>query len=173
MVRLLKSAINKRIIIGKIGAPHGVRGDVKVYPLTDFPDRFNNLKQVYINDNIYHIQYARPQDKYILMHFKNVDNREAIMKLTNQLLTVERTELMPLNPGEYYSFDIIGLSVFDTSDYKLGTITNILKTGSNDVYVVQMDDNQEILIPALKAVVCKIDLELGQMIIDRSRLEEF
>ena len=88
------------------------------------------------------------------------------MSLTGKLLTVDRSEAAPLNEGEYYTFDIIGLTVFDMSGNELGTVENVLRTGSNDVYQARRTDGGELLIPALKAVVKEIDVAGGRMVVD-------
>ena len=84
----------------------------------------------------------------------------------SRLLTVDRSEAAPLNEGEYYTFDIIGLTVFDMSGNELGTVENVLRTGSNDVYQARRTDGGELLIPALKAVVKEIDVPGGRMVVD-------
>ena len=92
--------------------------------------------------------------------------REQAMALTGRLLTVTREEAAPLAAGEFYTFDIIGLAVFDMEGNVLGTITEVLRTGANDVYQVRADDGRELLIPALKSVVKEINLEQRRMFVD-------
>ncbi len=167
-----KNKALKKIIIGKFGAPHGVRGDIKVYPLTDFPDRFNDIKKAYVddaglfaflgnNEGEIEIISTRYQNNFVVMKVKGINSREDAARLTNKLLKINRCDVAPLGEGEYYAFDIIGLSVYNQDDEVLGKITDILKTGSNDVYVTKTDDNREILIPALKKVVTEINVDGG------------
>ena len=146
----LKSATNKKIIIGKIGAAHGVRGDMKVYPLTDFPDRFNTIKKAYVDDKEINIISTRYQGNFVVMKVEGVNSREEVARFTNKLLKINRSDVPPLEDGEYYAFDIIGLQVINQDDVVLGEITEILKTGSNDVYITKAKDGRQILIPALK-----------------------
>lgn len=153
-----------KIIIGRIGAPHGVRGEVRIVPLTDFPDRFEGLKQAYLDDNgVVEFEQVRYHQKFIIAKFKGFDNRDAVDRIKNKLLRVERSEVPPLGEGEYYSFDIIGLNVVTEEGEQLGQVTDVLKTGSNDVYVAKNEDGKETLIPALKKVVTNIDLIAGMM----------
>ena len=159
----MKSATDKKIIIGKFGATHGVRGDIKVYPLTDFSERFADIKSGYVDDKQIEILHTRYQKNFVVMKIKGVDSREEAMRYTNKLLKIDRADVAPLGEGEYYSFDIIGLRVINHDDIELGTITDILKTGSNDVYITKADDGRQILIPALKKVVTQINLEDGYM----------
>lgn len=159
MKKSLKSATDKKIIIGKIGAAHGVRGDMKVYPLTDFPDRFNTIKKAFIDDKEIDIISTRYQNNFVVMKVKGVNSCEEVARYTNKLLKINRSDVPPLNEGEYYSFDIIGLKVINQDDVVLGEIIEILKTGSNDVYITKTLEGKQLLIPALKKVVTEINIE--------------
>ena len=97
------------------------------------------------------------------MRFREYPTREEAQQLMGRLLTVAREEAMPLDDGEYYVFDIVGLTVYDEMDNAIGTIDNVLHTGSNDVYVVRTEEGRDLLVPALRTVVCAIDLADGRM----------
>ena len=156
-------ASNERIVIGRVGAAHGIRGELRIIPLTDFPERFATLREVMVGDELLHIESVKPQGKNFLMRFREYAVREDAQKLTGRLLTVARAEAAPLDEGEYYVFDIVGLTVYDEEDNELGTVENVLRTGSNDVYAVRTEDGRELLVPALRAVVLQIDLNAGRM----------
>lgn len=161
-----QSAAKNNIVIGKIGAPHGVHGELKVVPITDYPERFKGMKKVFVDDESMDIKSVRYQNDRILMMFSGYDTREKAATLTGRMLSVERTEAVPLEEDEYYTFDILGLNV-ETEDGKaLGRVVDVLQPGSNDVYVVESPDSDEpILIPALKSVVKKISIADGKMIV--------
>ena len=163
MTRLSPSVPDGRIVIGRVGAAHGIHGDLRIIPLTDFPERFSALREVMVGDELLHIDQMKPQGKNILMRFREYGVREEAQRLTGRLLTVARAEAAPLDEGEYYVFDIVGLTVYDEEDNDLGTVENVLRTGSNDVYAVRSEDGREILIPALRAVVREIDVPGGRM----------
>lgn len=149
-------------MIGKIGAPHGIKGEVRVTPLTDFPDRFQVLKTVYLDKtHALEIESVKQNKQVFLLKFHGVNDRDEAALLRGKLLKVPRSQAAPLGEGEYYSFDIVGLRVYDGDD-DLGEITEIIKTGSNDVYIVKNGD-RETLVPALKQVVKQIDLDAGLM----------
>ena len=167
MTKSSPSAAEQRIVIGKAGAPHGIAGELRIVPLTDFPERFQSMKQVYVGDELLDIVSVRYHQRFVIMRFAQYPTREAAARLTCRLLRVERAQAAPVAEGEYYTFDIIGLSVFDPEGQALGTITNVLKTGSNDVYVASPEDGgQQLLIPALRKVVKEIDLAAGRMVVD-------
>ena len=170
MTRLSPSAADSgtdnRIVIGKAGAPHGIHGELRIQPLTDFADRFDGLKEVMVGKELLHVESVKHHKKFVLMKFREYPVREEAMRLTGQLLTVDRSEAAPLAEGEYYTFDIIGLEVFDMEGRTLGHVENVLRTGSNDVYAVKNGDGKEILVPALKKVVKEIDISGGRMVVD-------
>ncbi|WP_325524742.1 ribosome maturation factor RimM [Sporomusa sp.] len=154
------------ITIGKIVAPHGVRGDVRIFPLTDFPDRFHDLKTVFIDDvGQLKLESARPHKKFILLKFAEINTMNDAERLSGKLIKIGREDVVKLPEGQYYIFDIIGLNVFTEEGEQLGVITDVLQPGSNDVYVVEQQGKRELLIPAIKDVVKKIDIAGKQMVV--------
>lgn len=151
------------IVVGKIVAPHGVRGDVRVIPLTDFPERLNELKSVFLDNRSLTLESVKQHNQLLIIKFAGLNDRDAIEPLRGKLLKIARKDAAVLPEGEYYTFDIIGLEVYDDSGRQIGKITEVLKTGSNDVYVATREDKRQLLIPALKKVVTKIDIAAGQM----------
>ena len=155
-----------RVVIGKAGAPHGLRGEVRVIPRTDFPERFESLREVFIGERFFHVEHVHYHRQFVLLTLAECTSREAAAKLTGELLRVAREDAAPLAEGEFYTFDIIGLAVLDMAGERLGEVTNVLKTGSNDVYVVKKPDGSELLVPALKNVVREIDIAGGFLRVD-------
>lgn len=153
------------ISIGKIVAPHGVRGDVRVIPLTDFPERFKQLKSVLIDSRPFDIQGVKYHKQFVLLKFHGLDSMNDVENLRGKYLKIDRKDAAPLPEGYYYQFDIIGLAVYDEQGECLGKVTEILETGSNDVYVVENEVKKQLLVPALKEVVKKIDLANKNMIV--------
>ena len=151
-----------RITIGRVGAPQGIHGELRVIPLTDFPEE----KEIMVGDELLHVESVRYHKQFVLMKFREYAVREDARALTGRLLTVAREDAAPLGPGEFYTFDIIGLHVFDMEGAELGVVENVLRTGSNDVYQARGKDGKELLIPALKAVVKEIDVKGGRMTVE-------
>lgn len=158
------------INIGEIVNTQGHRGEIRILPLTDFLNRFNQLDAVNVLLNgkrsIYHIENARRHKQFIVLKFTEVQDMNAAEKLKGGILQITREQLVPLPEGEYYIFDIIGLSVYDVQGQFLGKIKDVLRTGANDVYVVKPADGKDILIPALKSVVSDIDVANGRMTVE-------
>ena len=157
---------NQRITIGKAGAPHGIHGELRIQPLTDFAGRFDNLGAVMVGDELLQVESVRHHKQFLLMKFREYPAREDAMRLTGKLLTVDRSEAAPLAEGEFYAFDIVGLEVFGRDGERLGVVENVLRTGSNDVYSVRDGGGRERLVPALKSVVKEIDVAGGRMVVD-------
>ncbi|MHC1758658.1 MAG: ribosome maturation factor RimM [Negativicutes bacterium] len=157
---------NDLIAVARITTPHGVRGEVKLQPLTDFPHRFAETESLLLADGTRMIlESARLQRDTVLAKFKGMDTPEAWIPFRRQELYITEDALMPLPTGQYYIHQIIGLEVVDESGAVQGTVGDVLQTGSNDVYVVKTSDDKEILLPAIDTVVKKIDVSAGRMIV--------
>lgn len=155
--------------IGKVVASFGVRGELKVRLLTDVPNRFAELDAVHLSPNHtrYLIESVRPyKGEMIVLKLKGVDDANAAEPLRNLDLQIPLSKLAKLPADSYYQHDILGLQVFTLGERDLGTIVDIIVTGSNDVYVIKAKDGQQILIPAIKDVVKQIDLIRHTMYID-------
>lgn len=156
------------ITIGKITKHQGNKGEVKVIPLTDYPDRFELLEQAILTKDDeqkrLNIEDMRYHKEFIILKFEGIDDIGAATEVKNFLIKIPKSEAMTLPKESYYLHDIMGLQVITNTGRELGEVTDILETGSNDVYVVESDE-EEYLIPALKEVIDKVDLEAGQMII--------
>lgn len=149
------------IIIGKVGAPRGLDGTLRIIPLTDFAGRFDALTKISVGGKIFGVEAVKHIGGQLFMKLADVDNREFAKTLTNKFLTVDRANAAPLAEGEYYTFDIIGCEVFREAE-RLGTVTNVLKTGSNDVFEV----DGKTLIPALKSVIRSIDIAAKKIFVN-------
>jgi 16S rRNA processing protein RimM len=150
--------------IGRIKASHGVRGGMRVQVLCDNPNRFLVLKQVYVGQERtpFRVLEARLLAKQALLLLDGISSPEKVAPWRESIVYVSAADSDPLEPGEYYHHQILGLAVISDQGERLGEITEIITTGSNDVYVV-VKDQQELLLPALKDVILVIDLSLQTM----------
>ena len=138
--------------VGWIAAPWGVRGDLKVQPLTDFPERFQRGAALWVRGRRYEVQRSRWSRGFVYLGLSGIDSRNAAEELRGALLEVPESDLTPLPEGQYYRFQVIGLEVRTPEGRSLGRVAEILSTGSNDVYVVR-GGPRELLIPAIEDVV--------------------
>lgn len=155
--------------IGNIVAPFGIRGEVKVFPLSDIPNRFVKLNAIYLTPDYtrYEIEGVRPhKGDLLLIKFKTIDDANTAEKLRGRAIMLPLEELSQLPPDAYYQHDILGLQVLRMNGQEVGTITDIWATGGNDVYVIKGPQGQQFLIPAIKEVIKQIDLIRRVMYID-------
>ena len=157
------------LIIGKLGGAHGVRGEVKVIPLTDDVRRFSSLKDCLILDEKEHlketreVEKSRVDDSRTLIKFKGIDDRDEVSKLTGYYIGVSREDAVKLPEGRYFIADLIGLTVVDEARGDLGTIKDIINSGASDIIIVKRKGNNDLLIPYLNAIVKNVDLSSGKM----------
>lgn len=153
------------VAVGRVLGPWGVRGAVKVAPLTDFPERLKAKQRLFLRGEATVVQESRLRKGDVVMKLAGIESREAAEELRGALLTIPEAELMPLPAGDYYRFQIVGLQVTTIGGEPFGQVVDIMETGSNDVFVVATPRG-EVLVPATDDVVQAIDLEAGQMIIE-------
>ncbi len=153
--------------IGEIVAPRGVHGEVKVKVETDDPERFYLLDKVYLGDALtsFEVERARLFKGQALLQFKGIDSRNQAEGLRNTPVYVSMEDALPLGKDQYYYHQIEGLPVFTIQGEKLGYVAEIIRTGSNDVYVIR-GGRKEILLPVIKGVVQEIDVEKEEIIVD-------
>jgi 16S rRNA processing protein RimM len=158
----------QRIVVGEIGRPHGVRGEVVVLPVTDFPERLLALDEAAVvlrgAAALRRVESARRQGGAIVMKFSGVASPEAAAALRGATLEIPASRAAPLGPGEFYVFQIVGLRVRTPAGAPVGVVVDVLRTGANDVYVVRPPEGPEILLPAVDACVHTIDLAAGELV---------
>ena len=153
--------------VGIITSTHGVRGEVKVYPTTDDPRRFRRLKEVVLDTgreklNL-EIEGVKFFKQFVILKFKGLDNINDIEKYRQKSLYVTRKNAVRLQRDEYFIADLIGLKVQDEDGKELGTVKDVIETGANDVYEVEMADGRSLLLPAIKQCILNVDVENGTM----------
>lgn len=160
--------------MARIARPHGVRGDLRLQALTNFPERMHRLETVYIgadpedHDNLvkHQVTYIRPErgkaDSWIV-HFQGVEDRNEADSFRGRYMLVSLADAVPLENDEVYLFQVMGLEVRTTDEQILGRVEDIIETGANDVYVVRGGPYGEVLIPAIESVVLGINVETGVM----------
>jgi 16S rRNA processing protein RimM len=148
------------ITIGRVVGTHGLRGEVRVRLETDFPQRFDGLREAYLvrggRTETITIGGTRPHRGGVLMVIHGIDDMAAARQLCGADIAVPREAAVRLGADEYYVFEIIGLRVRAVDGRLLGTVTQVMRTPANDVYVVEGPDG-ELLVPALRDVVRRVD----------------
>lgn len=149
--------------VGQIINTHGVKGEVKVYPLTDDIKRFGKLKFVYMRYGDEYKSYKIDGVKYfknlVIIKLEGIDTMNEAIKLIDSYLYVDRENAVKLSKDTYFIADLIGMDVYGIDGEKLGNIINVFSTGSNDVYEIKRDAGKTFLIPAIKDVVKEVDIQ--------------
>lgn len=152
--------------VGVISSTHGVRGEVKVFPTTDDPERFLELKNVILDAGkeqiSLEIQNVKFFKQFVILKFKGIDNINDIEKYKGRPLLVSREDAVDLEEDEYYIADLIGMEVI-TDEGEKGTLTDVIETGANEVYVVEFETFGEVLLPAIHECILEVDIEKMQM----------
>jgi 16S rRNA processing protein RimM len=154
------------ISVGQLRRPHGVRGEILMAVWTEFPERLKPGVRVYVGDEHQpvHIQSVRAHNEGLLLAFEEFVQRETVGSLRNQVVMVRADDRPPLEDGEVYIHQLIGMTVLEGgSNRLLGTLVEVLETGANDVYIVKDQLGAELLLPAIDPVIVAIDLPKRQM----------
>jgi len=158
------SAGSTWVLVGEIVGAFGIRGQVKLLPLTDFPERFERTKTLYLGDehDPMTVVSAQQHKNLVLLTLAGVDTVDAAEKLHGITVSIPDAELTPLPPDQFYLHDVVGLRVEHVNGQQLGVVTDIITAGGNDVFVVRNEaTGHEALLPVVKAFVKQIDIPAG------------
>jgi len=153
------------VAVGRVLAPRGLDGEVKVAPLTNREELLAAGQEVWVLDTRRRIEGARWLKGQAYLKLSGIDSTEAAETLRGQLLSLPEALLEPLPEGHFYRFQIVGMQVYDGGGRHLGEVREVLATGGNDVYVVQGPQG-EILVPAIDDVVKEVDVGAGRMVVE-------
>ena len=148
--------------IGVVTAPHGVHGEMKIYPTTDDMDRFKQVNPVLLTTfrsrEIKQIESVKYFKGMAILKLSGIDTMDEAEKYRKAELWVERSQL-PKIPGKYLIADLIGMDVVTEDGVSIGTLTDVWQTGANDVYVVEKHDGKELLLPKIPSCILNVDEE--------------
>ena len=158
--------MDKEIIIGKIVAPHGVRGDIRILPLTEKPELFLDLEYLLLEGGKkLTVKNARFQKRMILVTTKEVTSMNEAELLRDKNIYIKAEDLPELEEDEFYVADVVGIPVYDLEGNQIGTFKDSLSTGSNDVYIIAVPGAKDILVPALKEYFKEINLAEKRIVV--------
>lgn len=150
--------------VGKIVNTHGLRGEVKIVPWTDYPEQFEDIDRVYVEEKNggktpFTINRVKYQKNNLILSFKELNDINDAEKYKNKVLYAERSSLGDLPPGVYYIADLIGLKVITDDGRKIGHISDVINNGASDIYVVKREGMKDLLLPVIDDVVISVDLD--------------
>lgn len=153
--------------VGIISSTHGIRGEVKVFPTTDDAARFKKLKKVILDDKAgrreLEIEGVKFFKRMVILKFKGLDSIDDVTPYKGTGLLVARENAVRLRRNEYFIADLIGMRVIDEEEKEVGVLTDVIETGANDVYAVEMTDGGEVLLPAIRQCILNVDVEARLM----------
>ena len=156
----------EKVVLGQIVAPHGVRGDLRIMPLTSNIQLFTDMDYLLLpDDRRLHIVKARPHKNIMLVTVEEITSIEEAEALRGQKVSVYREDMPELPEGRYYVGDLIGLPVLDEEGNRIGTFKDVLPTGSKDVYVIQPPEGKDILVANIPENIREIDLPNRRIIV--------
>jgi 16S rRNA processing protein RimM len=164
MSRKSDSKSPEYLILGEVLRPHGVRGELRIRLLTAYPERISEIDTLYLGRDpmhatatAYQVEASRMHQGYALLKLKGVDDRNHAERLRALYVMASLENAVPLEEDEFYFYELIGMTVRTDNGKTLGTISEVLETGANEVYIVDSPQYGEVLIPVLDDVVLKID----------------
>ena len=161
--------MQKRLEIGQIVNTFGIKGEIKAMPFTNDIKRLDDLEKLYVKSNkcekLYKIESVRYHKNMVLLKLEGINNPEDAEKLRNAFLEIDREDAIPLEKDTYFIADLIGLDVYTDEGNLLGKVDDIYNTGANDIYVVKDELGKQILLPGIKDVIKKVDLDNSKIIV--------
>jgi 16S rRNA processing protein RimM len=151
--------------VGQVTAAFGLAGAVKVYPLTDFQDRFEPGSELYLDGQARRVEWWKPGHPTVTVKLTGIDNRTLAELHRGRYLEVPEGVVKPLSEGSYYHHQLVGLEAVTDSGGRVGSLSGVLERPANDVWVITGDDGAEHLVPATKDAVVGVDLEAGRVIV--------
>jgi len=154
------------VAVGRVLAPFGLKGELKVQSLTDNPRRFAPKSKLYAGQQPVTIASSREAGGHLYVTLKGYAGRTAAERFRHAMLQVREDDLPALPEGEYYRFQLLGLDVYDRAGVRLGVLAEVIETGANDVYRIHPDGGPDILLPALDDAIVNVDLAMRRMVVD-------
>ena len=155
--------MGERVRIGQIVSTQGLRGDVRVYPLTDYKERFEELEYVYLEDSQeieLKIERVRYKKQLVILKFQGLDNIDDVQKLKNIYITIDKDKIRELPQDTYYIFDLIGSEIIDEDNSPVGILVDIVQNTAQDLYIIEdKSSKKKIMIPAVKEFVKEVNLK--------------
>lgn len=161
----------EQLKIGLIVKPQGIRGEVKVQPLTDDINRFKNLKEVIIDDKTYRVLSSTIGGGVVFLSLQGISDRNIAETLRGKYLLVNRENAIPLEENRYFIADIIGCEIVTENQTKIGVVKDLF-SARTDIFTVSCVDGRIMRFPFLNKVVKKVDIINQLITVDEQRLKE-
>ncbi len=151
--------------LGKIVSAVGLKGEFKVYPYTDYKERFEEMKELYIEKDLHIIEKVRYSGQLVILKIQGIDDRTSAEKMRGKYLLIDRENARKLPDDSYYIADLIGLAAVDENGAAIGTVSDVIQNPAHDIYEILAADGRKILVPAVDEFVLNVDLEGGFIVL--------
>ena len=149
--------------VGIITSPHGLKGEVKIFPITDDVNNFKKYKEIILDTGkeqiTLEINGVKFFKKFVILKFKGIDDINDVEQYCKKELLIKREQAIPPKKDEYFIADLIGLQVFTEDGKEFGTLKDVIQTGANDVYIIDTVEHGEVLVPAIKDCILNVDID--------------
>jgi len=149
-------------IVGKVLKPQGLKGEIKAEIITSFPEHFEHISDIYIEQNEFKkftVEETRFSKNFVFLRFKEIQSRNDAESLRGEYLYIQDKDLVPLKSDEFYHHQLLGLNVYDEDDSFIGVVKDIETYPENDILVVTDENKNAHLIPVIKDIIKRVDLE--------------
>ena len=165
------------VTIGKCVKPHGLKGEIGVKPITDFPERFEQTEVVFAHQQKdpvkrLEIETVRTRSGGFLLRFKGIDSKEKAQALRGFFLAVPEDELVVLEEDEFWHWELEGLKAFDPEGTELGVLKEVIESPAHDLYVIETKAGTTHLVPAVYEYVPEIDVESGKIVVILPKMDD-
>lgn len=160
-----------KMIIGSISKPQGVKGEVKIAPLTDDVERFKTLKSIYVGNVSYLVKSVRVLQNGVFLFLEGIDDRDKVEALRGKEISVDRSDAVGLPKDRYFIVDVVGSKVW-VGDKNVGVVKEILQNGSADVYVVQGENKKNLMFPAIKRILLEVNIAEKKVVLDKEAFDD-
>ena len=161
-----------KIQIGVVAKPQGLKGELKINPLTDDINRFSDIDYVYLNQNKYNITSVSIRGGFVVLKIENINSIDDAEKYRGATVSIDREDAVELSENEYFMVDLIGSKVMYEDGTFVGEIKNIDQFGGNFVVTCVDSSNREILFPFIQELLIKVDVDNKLVVVDAEKLEE-
>lgn len=162
-------ALDDLLLIGTLGQPFGIRGQLKLHLITSHPEHLRQVKTIFLGPKLvpYSLKAVQPHKATIvILTLDGVVGRTAAEAFGRDEVFIRATDAAPLEEGEFFFHDLPGLKVRTLAGDEVGVVKEILETGANDVLLLERPDGSEVLIPLIKSVVRELNIAAGEIRIE-------
>lgn len=154
-----------RIALGQITSAVGIKGEVRVYPYTDYMERFSEIKKLQVESKTYAVERVSYRKNMVILKLEGVNDRNLAEEQKGKMLYLNKEDMWKMPEDTYFISDLIGLTVQKESGEKIGRITDVIQNTAQDIYEIEMENGNQFLLPAVKEFILSVNIEEKMMVV--------